>query len=155
MGTAYAPDGRRVSDSERLSFIGCLLRRWRLDELPQLYNVLIGTMSFVGPRPLLPGDQFAGMPERLAVRPGLTGWAQIHGGRDLTASDKAALDLWYIKNASLRVDLRILLATLRMILFGERADPVAIRQAWRELRWNEPSLRQDVPFKEITGGFGG
>jgi lipopolysaccharide/colanic/teichoic acid biosynthesis glycosyltransferase len=154
MGSAHAPNGRRVSDSERLSFIGCLLRRWRLDELPQLSNVLIGTMSFVGPRPLLPGDQFDGMPERLAVRPGLTGWAQIHGGRDLTASDKAALDLWYIKNASLRVDLKILLATLRIILFGERADPAAIRQAWRELRWNEPSWRQDVPFKEITGGFG-
>jgi hypothetical protein len=95
------------------------------------------------------------MPERLAVRPGLTGWAQIHGGRDLTASDKAALDLWYIRNASLRVDLRILLATLQMIVFGERADPAAITQAWRELRWNEPSWRQDVPFKEITGGFGG
>jgi lipopolysaccharide/colanic/teichoic acid biosynthesis glycosyltransferase len=155
MGSAYAPNGRRVSDSERLSFIGSLLRRWRLDELPQLYNVLIGTMSFVGPRPLLPGDQFAGMPERLAVRPGLSGWAQIHGGRDLTASDKAALDLWYIKNASLRVDLRILLATLRIILYGERANPTAISQAWRELRWNEPSWRQDVPFKGITGGFGG
>jgi hypothetical protein len=77
----------------------------------------------------------------------LTGWAQIHGGRDLTASDKAALDLWYIKNASLRVDLRILLATLRMILFGERADPVAINQAWRELRWIEPSWRQDVAIE--------
>jgi lipopolysaccharide/colanic/teichoic acid biosynthesis glycosyltransferase len=151
MGSACAPNGGRVSDSERLSFLGSLLRRWRLDELPQLWNVLIGTMSFVGPRPLLPGDQFAGMPERLAVRPGLTGWAQIHGGRDLTASDKAALDLWYIKNASLRVDLRILLATLRMILFGERADPVAISQAWRELRWNEPSWRQDVAIERHNG----
>jgi hypothetical protein len=73
------------------------------------------------------------MPERLAIRPGLTGWAQVNGGRELTASDKAALDLWYIKNASLRVDLTILVATARMIVFGERTDHAAIHQAWREL----------------------
>jgi hypothetical protein len=91
------------------------------------------------------------MPERLAVRPGLTGWAQIHGGRNLTASDKAALDLWYIKNASLRLDLRILLATMRIIVLGERADPAVISQAWRELRWNEPSWRQNIAIQTDNG----
>jgi lipopolysaccharide/colanic/teichoic acid biosynthesis glycosyltransferase len=135
MARPYDAEGRRITDAERLSVIGRFLRRYRLDELPQLFNVLIGEMSFVGPRPLLLVDQFPGLDGRLAVRPGLTGWAQIKGGRELTAHDKAALDIWYIRNACLRVDLEILLATLRVILFGERAaDNQAIREAWRELR---------------------
>jgi hypothetical protein len=133
MRAAHDRSGRRVPDAERLSPVGKLLRRWRLDELPQLVNVLVGTMSFVGPRPLLPVDQFAGIPERLAVRPGLTGWAQIKGGRVISASDKAALDVWYIRNGSLWVDLTILLETLRMLVVGERADAAAIQLAWREL----------------------
>jgi hypothetical protein len=78
----------------------------------------------------------------------MTGWAQIKGGRELSASDKAALDVWYIRNACFRVDLEILIGTLRVVLLGERAaDGDAIREAWRELRngtadveWAAPSM---------------
>jgi lipopolysaccharide/colanic/teichoic acid biosynthesis glycosyltransferase len=126
--------GVRLSEAERQSRIGRFLRRSRLDELPQLYNILAGDMSFVGPRPLLPVDQSPAFADRLAVRPGLTGWAQIKGGRELTASDKAALDIWYVRKASLRLDLRILFGTVAVIRYGEQTDFDAIRQAWRELR---------------------
>jgi len=137
MRRPYDADGRRIADADRLSAIGRFLRRFRLDELPQLFNILIGEMSFIGPRPLLQADQFPGLDARLAVRPGMTGWAQIKGGRELSASDKAALDVWYIKNACFRVDLEIFLGTLRVVLLGERAaDGDAIREAWRELRSN-------------------
>jgi lipopolysaccharide/colanic/teichoic acid biosynthesis glycosyltransferase len=125
--------GRRLTDAERLSRIGRLMRRFRFDELPQLYNILVGEMSFVGPRPLLPVDQSPAFAARLAARPGLTGWAQIKGGRELSASDKAALDIWYVRNASFGLDMKILLGTLGVILFGERTDREAIRQAWRAL----------------------
>jgi len=135
MGRPYDAEGRRIADDERLSAIGRFLRRFRLDELPQLFNILTGEMSFIGPRPLLQADQFPGLDARLAIRPGMTGWAQIKGGRELSASDKAALDVWYIKNACFRVDLEILMGTLRVVLLGERAaDRDAIREAWRELR---------------------
>jgi lipopolysaccharide/colanic/teichoic acid biosynthesis glycosyltransferase len=134
MRGAHGADGRRIPDADRLSVVGATLRRMRLDELPQLVNVLTGSMSFVGPRPLLPVDQQADMPERLAIRPGLTGWAQVKGGRDISPADKAALDLWYIKNASLLVDLWIVMETVRMVLLGERTDRGAINQAWLALR---------------------
>jgi lipopolysaccharide/colanic/teichoic acid biosynthesis glycosyltransferase len=135
MARPFAPDGRRIADADRLSAIGRLLRRFHLDELPQLFNVLIGEMSLIGPRPLLLADHAPGFDERLAVRPGMTGWAQIKGGRGLSTQDKAALDVWYLRNAGLRVDLQILAGTLRVILLGERAaDAEAIRQAWGELQ---------------------
>ena len=73
----------------------------RLDELPQLLNVLVGDMSLIGPRPLLPKDQPADPTTRLTVRPGITGWAQIKGGTLLTSEEKHQLDEWYIRNASL------------------------------------------------------
>jgi lipopolysaccharide/colanic/teichoic acid biosynthesis glycosyltransferase len=135
MAAPYSADGRRVADADRLSAIGRFLRRFRLDELPQLFNVVTGEMSLIGPRPLLLVDHLPGFQERLAVRPGMTGWAQVKGGRRLSAEDKAALDVWYVRNASLRVDAQILAATLRVILLGERApDAEAIRSARRELQ---------------------
>jgi len=153
MRPAYDADGRRIADTDRLSAVGRFLRRFRLDELPQLFNILIGEMSLIGPRPLLQADQHPGLDARLAVRPGMTGWAQIKGGRELSASDKAALDVWYIGNAGLRVDLEILLGTLRVVLLGERAaDREAIRIAWRELpsgagdvEWGAPSVPHSLP----------
>ena len=153
MRRPYDADGRRIADADRLSAIGRFLRRFRLDELPQLFNILIGEMSFIGPRPLLQADQFPGLDARLAVRPGMSGWAQIKGGRELSASDKAALDVWYIRNACFRVDLEILLGTLRVVLLGERAaDGDAIREAWRELRtatagadWRASSVPHAAP----------
>jgi lipopolysaccharide/colanic/teichoic acid biosynthesis glycosyltransferase len=125
--------GRRVPDGERISGVGRLLRRMRLDELPQLLSILMGDMSFVGPRPLLPVDQPAEYSARLLVRPGLTGWAQVRGGREISAADKAALDVWYVQKASLVLDIKIVLATVPMLFFGERANPAAIRRAWRDL----------------------
>lgn len=133
MRSAHDPYGARIPDEERLSTIGRFLRRTRLDELPQLYNILAGEMSFVGPRPLLPVDQSMAFAARLLVRPGLTGWAQIAGGRHFSPRDKAILDIWYVRNASLRLDLRVIARTLPMIVFGERPDRRALRQAWREL----------------------
>jgi lipopolysaccharide/colanic/teichoic acid biosynthesis glycosyltransferase len=134
MAAAHDARGYRVPDDRRVSAIGRLSRRLRLDELPQLLNILTGEMSFVGPRPLLPIDQPAAYSARLLVRPGLTGWAQVNGGREISAADKAALDVWYVRNASLALDFEIVLRTVSMVVFGERIDARAIRRAWRELQ---------------------
>jgi lipopolysaccharide/colanic/teichoic acid biosynthesis glycosyltransferase len=134
MAAAHDMQGRRRPDAERATLVGNALRRTRLDELPQLFNILVGHMSFVGPRPLLPVDQPAEYAARLRVRPGLTGWAQIKGGRHVSAADKAALDLWYVQNASLALDLEILLRTPRMLIVGDRINEAAIVQAWQYLR---------------------
>jgi lipopolysaccharide/colanic/teichoic acid biosynthesis glycosyltransferase len=129
-----AGDGQRESDDERISVVGDFLRRTRLDELPQLLNILKGDMSFVGPRPLLPVDQPIDCAGRLVVRPGLTGWAQIKGGRQISPSDKAALDEWYVRNMSFALDLEILLGTVPMLIFGERVTDSAVGQAWQDLK---------------------
>ena len=134
MARAHDSHGRRRADQERLSGIGKFLRRTRLDELPQLVNILRGEMSFVGPRPLLPIDQPAEFSARLMVRPGLTGWAQVKGGRDVSAADKAALDVWYVHNVSWALDLEVLFSTVPMIVFGETVSETAILGAWRDLR---------------------
>jgi lipopolysaccharide/colanic/teichoic acid biosynthesis glycosyltransferase len=134
MRAARDREGNLRSETERLSRIGRFLRRTRLDELPQLWNILVGEMSFVGPRPLLPVDQSPAFAARLLVRPGLTGWGQIMGGRDIPAIDKAALDIWYVRNASLTLDLAIVRGTFPMVLRGERVDRKAIDRAWLELR---------------------
>lgn len=115
--------GRLLPDSERTPPIGRFLRRTRLDELPELVNILRGEMAFVGPRPLLPETIHAlGNDGELrgSVRPGLTGWAQVNGNVLLTLQEKVALDLWYISRRSLRLDLEILLRTVGVVLFGER-----------------------------------
>ena len=78
-------------------------------------------MSFIGPRPLLPADQSAAYAARLLVRPGLTGWAQVKAGRKVSPADKAALDVWYVKNASLTLDLAILVQTVEVIVWGKGA----------------------------------
>jgi lipopolysaccharide/colanic/teichoic acid biosynthesis glycosyltransferase len=133
MKAAHGPDGRRLSDEERVTVAGDFLRRTRLDELPQLFNILFGDMSFVGPRPLLHRDQSNAHCARLMVRPGLTGWAQVVGGRDISPADKAALDIWYVRNASLRLDLNIALRTVAMVVRGERISRTLIDNAWRDL----------------------
>ncbi len=134
MRAAHTPRGDRIPDSKRVSAIGHFLRRTRLDELPQLFNILVGEMSFIGPRPLLPVDQPEGYAARLLARPGLTGWAQVVGGRAISPSDKAMLDVWYVQNASLGLDLRIILATIPMVLIGERTDFASIERAKNELQ---------------------
>jgi lipopolysaccharide/colanic/teichoic acid biosynthesis glycosyltransferase len=120
---------KRIPDDQRSSALGQLLRRSRLDELPQLYNVLVGDMSLIGPRPLLPCDQSPDYVARLSVRPGITGWAQVNGGRIISTSDKLILDVWYVQNASLILDFKILLGTLKMVLFGDEINIEAVNQA--------------------------
>jgi len=134
MRAAHDSEGHRLSDSVRASKVGNALRRLRFDELPQLYNILRGEMSFVGPRPLLPRDQSAATRARLLVRPGLTGWAQVVGGRNIAPVEKAALDVWYMCHASLALDIEIVLRTIPLVLAGEHIYFALIESAWRDLK---------------------
>jgi len=134
LGPGHAPNGRKLTDEERMSRIGQFLRNTRLDELPQLFNILAGEMSFVGPRPLLPVDQPEQFQMRLAVRPGLTGWAQVNGGRLVSAEDKGAMDVYYVRNMSLLLDLSVVLKTVPMVLFRERTNDEAVILAWKHLK---------------------
>src|SRR5262249_35418279 len=103
----------------------------RVDELAQLLNVLVGDMSLIGPRPLLPQDQPPTPTVRLMVRPGMTGWAQVNGGTLLSAREKEALDEWYIRHASPWLDLRIIAMTAASLIRGERRREDALAQALR------------------------
>jgi lipopolysaccharide/colanic/teichoic acid biosynthesis glycosyltransferase len=109
-----------VNDS-RITRVGALLRRTSLDELPNLLNVLRGEMSLVGPRPTLPAQVAQYTPrqrERLSVKPGITGWAQINGRASLPWSERIELDLHYVEHRSLLLDLRILARTPALVLRG-------------------------------------
>jgi lipopolysaccharide/colanic/teichoic acid biosynthesis glycosyltransferase len=150
MHAAHNSEGRRISDEKRLSPIGRGLRRTRLDELPQLYNILIGEMSFIGPRPLLPLDQPEDSELRLSVRPGLTGLAQVHGERDMPVEDKNALDIWYVRNASLALDIRIVVRTIVVFWRGERVDLRMLRTARAGLKRWEDVQRADDARAEIV-----
>ncbi len=116
-------------EARKPSAIGLFLRKTRLDELPQLWNILSGDMSFIGPRPLLPVDQPKETSIRLTVRPGLSGWTQICGGKLISPEEKNALDEWYIRHASLWLDAVIVLRTVWMLLTGDRRDEKAISLA--------------------------
>lgn len=112
--------GRLLPDSERLTKFGIWLRASSLDELPELLNVLMGDMSLVGPRPLLmeylPLYSRA-QNRRHEVRPGITGWAQVNGRNALSWGEKFELDLWYVDNYSIFLDLKILVMTVKKVLF--------------------------------------
>jgi lipopolysaccharide/colanic/teichoic acid biosynthesis glycosyltransferase len=119
MRDALGRDGRPLPDAERLTPFGALLRSTSLDELPELWNVLRGDMSLVGPRPLLMEYLDRYTPEqarRHEVRPGVTGWAQIHGRNALSWEERFRLDVWYVEHRSLRLDLQILRRTLALVL---------------------------------------
>lgn len=111
----------------RITKIGNFIRKTRIDEIPQLINVLKGDMSIIGPRPERPvfTEQFEkeipGFIHRLAIKPGLTGWAQVNGGYDITPKQKLDYDLVYINNLSLRIDLKILLKTVGVVFTGDGA----------------------------------
>jgi sugar transferase EpsL len=119
MNEARDRDGRLLPDAQRLTAAGRFLRSTSLDELPQLWNVLKGEMSLVGPRPLLPeyvGRYSAFQRRRHEVLPGITGWAQVNGRNALAWERKFELDVWYVDNRSLRLDLKILWMTLLGVL---------------------------------------
>jgi lipopolysaccharide/colanic/teichoic acid biosynthesis glycosyltransferase len=134
--------GQRDNDADRLTPIGRLLRSTSLDELPELWNILKGEMSFVGPRPLLMqyltryrGDQL----NRHNLLPGLTGWAQVNGRNQISWDEKFALDLWYVRNRSMVLDLRILLLTIVKVV---RREAVSGK--------DHPTAREFDPASEQT-----
>jgi exopolysaccharide biosynthesis polyprenyl glycosylphosphotransferase len=114
-------------DDPRVTKIGAFIRKTRIDELPQLINVLRGEMSVVGPRPERPifvekfNKEIKGFENRLLVKPGLTGWAQVNGGYDISAEDKLVYDLFYIQNLSILLDIKIMLYTIKVVITGEGA----------------------------------
>lgn len=116
------PHGTLLPDAQRLTHFGRFLRSSSLDELPEIWNVLKGDMSFVGPRPLLVEYlPLYSMDEarRHEVRPGITGWAQVNGRNALNWQEKFKLDVWYVDNQSMRLDLKILWMTLRKVVARE------------------------------------
>lgn len=122
-GAEHLGAGLAISAGDtRITRIGTLLRRTSLDELPNLWNVVAGQMSIVGPRPTLQHqvDSYTSRQRgRLAVKPGITGWAQINGRASLPWPDRIELDLWYVEHRSLALDLRILRMTVGQVLRGE------------------------------------
>lgn len=122
MRDARDAGGDVLPDAMRLTPVGAALRRWSLDELPELWNVLRGDMSLVGPRPLLMEYlplYSAEQARRHEVRPGITGWAQVNGRNAQTWEDRLAMDVWYVDHHNLALDLRILLMTAVKVLRRE------------------------------------
>jgi len=121
-GAEFIGAGLAIQEGdERITRVGALLRRYSLDELPNVWNVLRGEMSIVGPRPTLPVQvqQYTLRQRgRLAVKPGITGWAQVHGRASLPWTERIELDLWYVEHRSLTLDLKILARTARLVLTG-------------------------------------
>lgn len=122
MRDAMDPAGNPLPDSERMTPLGSFLRSSSLDELPELWNVLKGDMSLVGPRPLLMEYLPLYTPEqyrRHEARPGVTGWAQINGRNALSWDEKFALDVWYVDNRSLWLDLKIIFLTVKKVVMRD------------------------------------
>jgi lipopolysaccharide/colanic/teichoic acid biosynthesis glycosyltransferase len=121
-GAEFTGAGLAITEGDdRITRVGAMLRRYSLDELPNLWNVLGGDMAIVGPRPTVEGQVRHYTPrqrERLAVRPGITGWAQINGRASLPWPERIELDLWYVEHRSLALDLTILARTARQVLSG-------------------------------------
>jgi lipopolysaccharide/colanic/teichoic acid biosynthesis glycosyltransferase len=122
-GAEFTGAGLAIAEGDdRITRLGGVLRRYSLDELPNFWNVVRGEMSIVGPRPTVPVQVEQYTPHqrgRLAVKPGITGWAQINGRASLPWSERIELDLWYVEHRSLRLDLMILSRTARMVLSGD------------------------------------
>ena len=112
-------EGNLLPEAQRLTKIGSFIRKFSIDELPQLINVLKGDMAFIGPRPLLPKyiplyneEQH----RRHEVRPGISGWAQVHGRNNITWTEKFKLDVWYVDHVSLWVDIKVIILTIKNVL---------------------------------------
>jgi lipopolysaccharide/colanic/teichoic acid biosynthesis glycosyltransferase len=122
-----------VEGDTRITRVGRLLRRFSLDELPNLINVMRGEMAIVGPRPTVQEqvDRYTKRQRRrLEVKPGITGWAQINGRTSLPWPDRIELDVWYVEHRSLRLDLRILMKTARMLATGHGLYSEDLKQGW-------------------------
>jgi lipopolysaccharide/colanic/teichoic acid biosynthesis glycosyltransferase len=121
-GAEFSGAGLSIKEGDdRITRLGTMLRRYSLDELPNLWNVVRGEMSIVGPRPTLPVqvEQYTERQRgRLAVKPGITGWAQINGRASLPWHERIELDLWYVEHRSLALELKILARTVQMVLSG-------------------------------------
>ena len=120
------PDGEPLPDEERLTKVGVFMRQLSLDELPQLWNIVKGDMSFIGPRPLLMEFLRWYTPEQMRrhdVKPGVTGWAQVQGRHDIPFSKRLAADVWYVDNRSVRLDLKIVGLTILKVLSMRDAQP--------------------------------
>ena len=123
MNERRGPDGRLLPDKQRITRFGAFVRHSSLDELPQLWNVLKGDMSLIGPRPLLMEYLPLYTPEQMRrhdVRPGISGWAQCHGRNNLSWTEKFKLDVWYVDHVSFRTDVLVVLSTLRGVI--KKAD---------------------------------
>jgi lipopolysaccharide/colanic/teichoic acid biosynthesis glycosyltransferase len=122
-GAEFTGAGLAIQEGDdRITRLGAILRRYSLDELPNLWNVLRGEMAIVGPRPTVPVQVEQYSPRqlgRLAVKPGITGWAQVNGRASLPWPERIELDLWYVEHRSLALDLKILARTAQMVLTGE------------------------------------
>jgi lipopolysaccharide/colanic/teichoic acid biosynthesis glycosyltransferase len=122
MTNAKTEAGELLPDSERLTPFGKKLRKYTLDELPQFFNVLIGNMSIVGPRPLL--LEYVPLynekqKKRLSIKPGITGWAQVNGRNAISWEKKFELDTWYVENQNFRLDCKIILMTISIVFKSE------------------------------------
>lgn len=152
MTDAKDREGRLLSDRERLTPLGKFLRRTSIDELPELYNVIKGDLSLVGPRPLfmryLPWFTER---ERLrqTVRPGITGWAQIRGRNLLPWDDRLTLDVWYVENRSIWLDIRILFQTLVKVVtrHGALADSDEVES---DLEQERMERKADVSARPLS-----
>jgi lipopolysaccharide/colanic/teichoic acid biosynthesis glycosyltransferase len=122
-----------VEGDPRITRTGRLLRRFSLDELPNLVNVLRGEMALVGPRPTVQEqvDRYTERQRRrLEVRPGITGWAQVNGRTSLPWPERIELDVWYVEHRTLRLDMRILLKTVRLLATGRGLYSDELKQGW-------------------------
>jgi len=146
MTEARGPDGQLLPDAERLTRFGRLLRSSSLDELPELIHILRGEMSLVGPRPLLMHYLAAYTPEearRMEVAPGLTGWAQVNGRNAVGWEEKFALDVWYVENRSLWLDIKILWLTIWAVVTRKGISAAGEATARDFVEW-----RKEVREKE-------
>ncbi len=122
VGADRGPDRAIPRDDPSITGVGGVLRRLSIDELPNLVNVLRGEMAIVGPRPTIPvqvGQYTSRQRRRLEVKPGMTGWAQVHGRAALPWEERIELDIWYVENRSFALDLRILARTVWLLLTGQ------------------------------------
>lgn len=128
------PNGRLLPDKDRLTKVGSFVRKTSIDELPQLFNVLKGEMALIGPRPLLPDYlPYYTQREQLrhTVRPGITGWAQIHGRNNTTWDDKLENDVYYVEHMSFLMDCCIVLTTIKNVLLSKDVNVVPATQSLR------------------------